>query len=398
MGETEKSKWALVPTSQPSATAVYGPQPDPAGPYAATQRQQDDELSMAISASLQTSMLDANSSAAFVELSLDKRIRLNPDIPVTLRSRNPHMMHVALLAHAMYHVPQVRKAFSGILPSVHTTSKEITSFWKMMARLEMGTQSDVVMDEFLPKDVRYSTEGGMLKEVKESMEALYAQFAQVALSLPPPFTSSLLYSKIWYPPSLGSGPTFWSSGSIPYSTETNTQAHLPIIPITANVNSSDNSLVSYLHELTWTRKLDRAADVLVFQVTHEDGPATTTSRLATFPGFGSTSTDATSTKTSTTSKASAGPTEKHLLQFPALLYIDPFLLKTREITALQRGTRMAMETTIRQSEARLNGLGGGSVSLNKLCGFHIRAYYSSGHCSPYKPARVHQIFPRPGTR
>jgi hypothetical protein len=361
--DTEKSKWALVTTSQPSSTAVYGPQPDPAGPYAATQRQQDDELSMAINASLQTSMLDANSSAAFVELSLSQRIRLNPDIPVTLRSRNPHMIHVALLAHAMYHVPQVRKVFAGILPNVHTISKEITSFWKMMARLEMGTQSDIVMDEFLPKDVRYSSESsGMLKEVKESTEALYTQFAQVTLSLPPPFTPSLLYSKIWYPPSFGSGPAFWSSDHVAYSTETNTRADLPIIPITANVNSPDNSLVSYLHELTWTRKLDRAADVLVFQITHEDGPVTTTSRLGTFSSFGSGGTGEASTKTSSTSKPPAGPAQKHLLQFPALLYVDPFLLETREITALQRRMRLAMETIVRQSEIRLAGLGGGLVS------------------------------------
>lgn len=362
--ETDKSNWALVTTTQ-STTAVYGPQPNPAGTYAQAQGGQDDDLSAAISASLQTSMLDANSSAAFEELSLPQRIRLNPDIPVSLRSRSHRMIHVALLAHALYHVPQVRQAFKGIIPGTHTASKEITSFWKVMARLEMGTQSDVTMDEFLPRGVRYyaDEDNGPLKEAKELTETLYTQFAQATLSLPAPFSPGLFYSKIWYPPAFGSGPSLWSNGAMSYSTETNTRAELPIIPITANVNSSDNSLLSYLHELTWTRKLEHAAEVLVFAVAHEDGPVTTSSTIFGNTGNGS----GTGVKSSSASKGTSGPAQKHLLQFPAQLYVDPFLLETREITAVQRGTRSAMESSIRQSETRLNGLGGGSVSCLHQC-------------------------------
>ncbi|KIM34465.1 hypothetical protein M408DRAFT_325862 [Serendipita vermifera MAFF 305830] len=356
--EAEKANWALVPTSQ-AAPVVYGPHPNPAGPYVQAQGGQDDDLSAAISASLQTSMLDASSSAAFEELSLAQRIRLNPDIPVSLRSRNPHMMHVALLTHALYHVPQVRQAFKGIVPGPLTASKEIACFWKVMARLEMGTQSDVVLDEFLPKDVRYQLDenNSSLKEAKESTETLYTQFAQVTLSLPAPFFPGLFYSKIWYPPAFGSGPSLWSSDTTSYSVETNTRADLPVIPITANVNSSDNSLLTYLHDLTWTRKLEQAGEVLVFSVTHEDGPVSSSSTKVENTGIGS---SATGKSSSAGPKATTGPAQKHLLKFPAQLYVDPFLLETREITTVQRGTRSAMESGIRLSETRLSGLGGGS--------------------------------------
>ena len=364
--ETDKSKWALTTTSQSSTTAIYGPHPDPSGSYAATQRQQDDDLSMAITASLQTSMLDANSSAAFEELSLTQRIRLNPDTPVTLRSRNPHLIYEALLVHALYHVPQVREAFAEIQPNSQPDSKEIASVWKVMARLAMGTQSDVIIDDFLPRNLAHSNGGsGMLKEVKESTEALYNRLADHTRALPS-FTSSLFYSNIWAPSYFGAGLGFWSA-------ENSTRPELPIIPITSNVNSIDNSLISYLHELTWTRKLGQAAEVLAFSITHEDGPVVTTSRMSTSAGFGSGGIGGSgaAAKTSTV-KGPPAPAQKHLLQFPALFYVDPFLLETREITSVQRNTRMLMDATVRQSETRLNGLGGGSVCFTQSLVFSIR--------------------------
>jgi hypothetical protein len=234
-----------------------------------------------------------------------------------------------------------------------------------MSRMEMGIQSDVLVEDIIPNYQFNPDAEGILNDSKVIAEDMYRSFAAEVRSLPEPFSHNLLYSRIWYPPSssFGSGGQAWTNDTNPYSSETDTSANFPLIPISANVNSPENDLLLYLHEHTWSRKLERAGEVLVFGISHEDGPVPI-SVAVNAAASGSKGTAGSSNASN--SKISTGPNQKYILRYPTRLHVDPFLLENTEITATQRTLRYQMERDILESESQLSAFGGGNVSLNGI--------------------------------
>jgi hypothetical protein len=343
---------------------MIGPQLPPDHPqYPRTQQQQDEELNLAMAASLRSSMLDSGGNVPFVELSLLQRIRPSPDFPVTVRSRAGQFIHIGPLIQALYNVPQIRDAFRGVIPQIHTKGSFVGPFCRAMSRMEMGIQSDVLVEEIIPHYQFNPDAEAVLSDSKVLIEDMYRGFATEIRSLPEPFSHSLLYSRIWYPPSssFGSGGQAWTNDTNPYSSETDTAANLPLIPISANVNSPENDLLLYLHEHTWSRKLERAGEVLVFGISHEDGPVPISVAINS-----STLKGPIGTANASSSKVSTGPNQKYILRYPTRLHVDPFLLENTEVTATQRTLRYQMERSIQESESQLSALGGGIVSVNSV--------------------------------
>ncbi|KAG8836379.1 hypothetical protein FRC18_011510 [Serendipita sp. 400] len=263
--DSDKANWALVRTSQNATgdSVMYGPHPDP---NAANRYQQhEDELSKAISASLQASMIDTQ----YVSIPLSQHIRPSPFTPVSLRAKEVDLIPGALLVHALYHIPQIRDAFRKVAYGIYPKLKGIRPFWlnsmngywRCMAEMEMTLQADVTFDDWVQEfNSAFHNDG--FKDAKEHTEALYKRFADNSVHLPPPFSRNLLHSIIWYPRSSGaSSSSLWSSDTSPYFASSS-KSPMPLIPISANINSPDNELINYLHEMTWTRKLEVAADIL----------------------------------------------------------------------------------------------------------------------------------------
>lgn len=340
---------------------MIGPQLPPDHPqYPRTQQQQDEELNLAMAASLRSSMLDSGGNVPFVELSFLQQIRPSPDFPVTVRSRAGQYIHVGPLVQALYNVPQIRDTFRGVILHTHTNGAYVGPFWRAMSRMEMGVQSDVLVEEIIP-NYRFNPDAeAVLNDSKALIEEMYRNFATEARSLPEPFSHNLLFSRIWYPPSssFGSGGQAWTNDTNPYSSETDTSANFPLIPISANVNSPENDLLLYLHEHTWSRKLERAGEVLVFAISHEDGPVPISVAI------NASTWGTTGSANASNSKVSTGPNQKYILRYPTRLHVDPFLLENTEVTAAQRTLRYQMERAIQESESQLSALGGGNVSLN----------------------------------
>lgn len=356
----DSSKWAVVHQPQAASAGVqYGPHLPPDHPqYPRSQQQQDEDLSLAMAASLRSSMLESGGNVPFVELSMLQNIRPTPDFPVTVRSRTDQFLHVGPLVQALYNIPQIREAFRGVVPRVHTNGNFTTPFWRAMSRMEMGTQSDVLIEDVIPNFHHNPDGNSIITDVKALAEEMYKNFASEVRSLPEPFSQNLLYSKIWYPPTsgFGSGGQTWNNPTNPYARETDTSANLPLIPISANVNSPENDLLTYLHEHTWSRKLASAGEVLVFEIAHDDGLVPISSVVNAAAASTSKGTGATNSKTTT------GPNQKYILRFPARLYVDPFLLENAEIAVEQRTIRFQLERSIQESESQLSALGGGNVS------------------------------------
>lgn len=102
-----------------------------------------------------------------------------------------------------------------------------------------------------------------------------------------------------------------------------------IIPINSDVNDPQNDLLSHLHQMTWTRKLEYAGQVLCFAINRETdfiGPVT---REA---------------------SGSGGPATKYPLKFPSRLFVDPFLLDNQEAASLQRKLRSFMSSKVVEME------------------------------------------------
>ncbi|KAG8775917.1 hypothetical protein FRC15_000254 [Serendipita sp. 397] len=337
---------------------MYGPHPDP---NAANRYQQhEDELSKAISASLQASMIDTQ----YVSIPLSQHIRPSPFTPVSLRAKEVDLIPGALLVHALYHIPQIRDAFRKVAYGIYPKLKGIRPFWlnsmngywRCMAEMEMTLQADVTFDDWVQEfNSAFHNDG--FKDAKEHTEALYKRFADNSVHLPPPFSRNLLHSIIWYPRSSGaSSSSLWSSDTSPYFASSS-KSPMPLIPISANINSPDNELINYLHEMTWTRKLEVAADILVFGITHEEGPVPSSSIINSY----SVSTNAASNSAGSSKIAS----EKYPLRFPPRIFVDPFLLENSEITAIQKKTRQTLLGSIRALENKLVTLRGSDHSALK---------------------------------
>lgn len=261
----------------------------------------------------------------FKELTLLERIRPTPEWPVSIRSRSAQFYHFPPLIHALYYVPQIRDAFRGVRWGIHTTNEFVPPFTEAMGRMEMGIQSDVIFEELIPpRHVDPNAEIAI--DIQAMVETLFKPFAAGICQLPPPFKPSLLYSTIAFTGGVGRWPS--QDG----------EANMPVIPVAANVNSPDNDLLTHLHEMTWSRRLESPADVLVFAISHEDGP------------------------TPMAAKNTGGPAKKYSLKYPARMYIDPFLAENAEIASIQKGLRGSLELQVRECETRLSILGGGTVS------------------------------------
>jgi hypothetical protein len=362
MQESDKTNWGVMVPSQPTGGVQYGPHlPN----YVQTmqqqqqQQQQDDDLSLAISASLRSSMLDSGSSP-FVTLPLVEQIRPTPFFPVTLRSRSPRFVYIAMLMQAMYQIPHIRIAFMGL--ESDNREESLQPFWEAMGRMDMGIQRDIHLDDLLHDHiVGDNDENALVKDIKESVSDFYSQFATEMCGHGRPFPSRLLVSQIWQPPSLarssfGSNTDMWVDERT--LADTGSIQDFPVIPITSNVNSEENSLLLYLHDLTWSRKLQVAADVLVFSITHEEGLPDPSIYKST-PTTGSTNGKGTS---SNTSGKQSGPSQKYPLKYPAQLYVDPFMLDNHDIAKIQRDSQIKMQNNVHDIEKTISALGGGTVS------------------------------------
>ncbi|CAG8472542.1 3666_t:CDS:2, partial [Acaulospora colombiana] len=286
----------------------------------------------------------------------------------TLRSRTPRYIYIAMLIQAMYYVPHIRTAFSRIV-SDHRDMENLQPFWEAMARMEMGVQRDIHLDDLLQEHLTSENdENAMVKDIKETVAEFYSQFATEMSGPSHAFPSSLLISQIWQPPSLARS-SFSSNTSMWVDerslAETGITQDYPLIPITSNINSEENSLLSYLHELTWFRKLQVAADVLVFSISHEEGPPTPSIYRST-PTTSSTNGKGTSSggTSNTAGKLNnSAPSQKYPLQFPAQLYVDPFMLDNLDIAKIQKESQIKMETSVRDIEKKISALGGGTNKL-----------------------------------
>lgn len=367
--ESDKANWGVIVPSQPAGPVQYGPHLPSymQSVQQQQQRQQDDDLSLAISASLHSSMLDSGSSS-FVEIPLAEQPRPTPFFPVTLRSRTPRFVYIAMLMQAMYYVPHIRTAFSRIA-SDHRDMENLQPFWEAMARMEMGVQRDIHLDDLIRDHVSSENdENGVVKDIRENLSEFYSQFASEMSGPSQAFPSRLLISQIWQPPSFsrssfGSNTGMWvNERSL---SETGITQDYPLIPITSNINSEENSLLSYLHELTWSRKLQVAADVLVFSITQEEGLPTPSIYRST-PTIGGTNgkgTNSGSTSNAAGKPNASAPSQKYPLQFPAQLYVDPFMLNNLDIAKIQKEAQIKMETKVRDIERKISALGGGTNKL-----------------------------------
>ncbi|CCA77901.1 hypothetical protein PIIN_00545 [Serendipita indica DSM 11827] len=384
---TESHNYATT-TGPVYAGPVYGPHPDPNSynQYSNSQSRQDDDLSKAISASLQDSMLDAGGNR-FVEVPIWGQIRLSPEVPVRLRSHNPDAIALALLIQAFYHVPQIHETMRHMMfgnavehPGViNFWDQGIHLYWRCISIMRMSTRAEVILDEIS------GAQGGIahlgFKTIKEQVEAYYNRFVMDSVQITRYHLSSMLCSTIWIPPSGAfQSSKFFSEEAAAHESDNGSRSKLPIIPISSNINSPDNDLLYLLHELTWSRKLEDPADVLTFSITHEEGPVPQSSILKSYVP---------STSNSGLSRAASAPTQKHRLRFPARIYIDPFLHENSEITSNQRKVRAMLNQAIKELEDKVEKLEGAPERSNlKYMRASIKYFTDLASHNPADPEEV----------